>query len=244
MNKNYYGSLASLIYNFTKPPGTSIDGDIEFYTKMLMPRDGLVLEAGVGNGRMLIPLARKGINIIGIDNSQEMIDICKENISHYNLDSYLEHAELRDFKYHTAFDSIIMPNGSFCLIQDKTEAIDILKNFRSLLTDDGQVMLDLIYPISFKPGDIHKKDYQVNDQTITLENRSLSMDWEHQKTKSLFTYTQDDVYEEQNFELNWYGIDEFKMILKSVGFSKIEVIKNYGDKRMLNLKTVTFIAKK
>nr|WP_215216298.1 hypothetical protein [Entomoplasma sp. MP1] len=42
--------MSSLIYNLSKPPGTSIDGDIEFYTNELIQREGLVLEAGVGNG--------------------------------------------------------------------------------------------------------------------------------------------------------------------------------------------------
>ncbi|WP_148285987.1 class I SAM-dependent methyltransferase [Spiroplasma taiwanense] len=38
-----------------------------------------MLEAGVGNGRMLIPLLKYKIDVIGIDKSKQMIKLCKKN---------------------------------------------------------------------------------------------------------------------------------------------------------------------
>ncbi|WP_339020380.1 class I SAM-dependent methyltransferase [Spiroplasma endosymbiont of Atherix ibis] len=75
--ENYYKKISSLIYNVTKTPGTSIDKDLEFYKFKLLPIEGKVLEAVVGNGRLFIPLLKYKVDITGIDKSQEMIDICK-----------------------------------------------------------------------------------------------------------------------------------------------------------------------
>jgi hypothetical protein len=49
--------------------------------------------------------------------------------------------------------------------------------------------------------------------------------------------------ESQQFNLSWYGVEEFIYILKEVGYQSIQTIINYDNKRMLNLKTITFIAK-
>jgi SAM-dependent methyltransferase len=35
---------------------------------------GATLELGVGTGRLAIPLARRGVEVVGVDNSQEMLD--------------------------------------------------------------------------------------------------------------------------------------------------------------------------
>lgn len=43
--------------------GTSLDGDA-----------GRVLELGVGTGRLAFPLARRGLDVVGIDSSQAMLD--------------------------------------------------------------------------------------------------------------------------------------------------------------------------
>ncbi|WP_027063150.1 class I SAM-dependent methyltransferase [Mesoplasma seiffertii] len=249
MKKNYYGSLSSQIYNLTKPPGTSIDGDIEFYTNQLMPLDGLILEAGVGNGRMLVPLLRKGIEIIGLDFSQEMLTICQQNCENYNCKTDLILANLKDFKLAKKCEAIIMPNGSLCLIEDREEMLAILGNFKNHLTASGKIYIDLIYPTSYQSGQVHEYSYPLNStETILLKSHTKEIDWLKQTTYSQIDYTllkdnQVVSQESQQFNLNWYGVEEFKLILEAVGYKSIEVIVNYNNKRVLNLKTVTFIAK-
>ncbi|WP_051591842.1 class I SAM-dependent methyltransferase [Mesoplasma syrphidae] len=249
MEKNYYGTLSSQIYNLTKPPGTSIDGDIEFYTNQLLPVDGLILEAGVGNGRMLIPLLRRGINIIGIDFSQEMLAICQQNCEKYNCKTQLVLGNLKDFAIAKKFEAIIMPNGSLCLVESREEMLAILQNFKNHLTNSGKLYIDLIYPTSYQSGQMHEYSYPISKtENILLKSYSKEIDWLKQKTYSQINYT---LYknneiasqEIQQFNLNWYGVDEFKSILMSAGYETIETIVNYNNKRVLNLKTVTFIAK-
>ena len=69
-----YGKLSTKLYEITKPVGKSIDGDIEYYYEKLKSIEGPILEAGVGTGRMLIPFIQKGLNVEGVDLSEEMLD--------------------------------------------------------------------------------------------------------------------------------------------------------------------------
>ncbi|ATZ20606.1 class I SAM-dependent methyltransferase [Mesoplasma coleopterae] len=242
--KNYYGSLSSLVYDQTKPPGTSIDGDIQFYTNELIQRDGIVLEAGVGNGRMAIPLLRKGIEVIGLDNSEQMLNIYKQNLIKYNMESELILSDLKEFKTDLKFETIIMPNGSFCLL-DREIITLVLNNFKAHLTENGRIYLDLIFPISFKPGNIHEYDFACeNGDIIKIKNKSISMDWINQKTYTELEYTRNSEFEIQPFTLWWYGVEEFKNILEELEFKNIKTIQNYNNAKNLNLKTLTFIFEK
>ena len=87
-----YRTLSVLYYDASKPIGTSLDGDLEFYEKHI-ENSKSVLEAGVGTGRLLIPYLKKGITIEGIDMSSEMIDFCTQQCenhqNHSNMNSYL-----------------------------------------------------------------------------------------------------------------------------------------------------------
>ncbi|ATZ17687.1 class I SAM-dependent methyltransferase [Mesoplasma melaleucae] len=244
IKRNYYGSLSSLVYDQSKPPGTSIDGDIQFYTEELIQRDGIVLEAGVGNGRMAIPLLRKGFEVFGLDNSQEMLDLYKANLVKYNMKSNMLLGDLKDFKTDEKFDSIIMPNGSFCLI-NRDNIIDVLNNFKAHLNENGKMYLDLIFPTSFKAGTIHEFDFQLdNSEIINVKNKSISIDWITQKTYTELEYWYKNKSEIQPFSLWWYGVEEFTNILKELEFKNINHIINYNNLKILNLKTLTFIFEK
>lgn len=73
-----------MFYECLKPVGHSIDGDIEYCSRRLEDITGRVLEAGVGTGRMLIPLIKKGLTIDGIDSSPEMLEQCRINLKNMN----------------------------------------------------------------------------------------------------------------------------------------------------------------
>jgi cyclopropane fatty-acyl-phospholipid synthase-like methyltransferase len=55
-------------------------GDVEFYVALATESGGPVLEIGCGTGRLLIPTARAGVHITGLDNSEEMLEICRRKL--------------------------------------------------------------------------------------------------------------------------------------------------------------------
>ena len=59
----------------------STRGDVAFFVEMAQASGGQVLEIGCGTGRVLIPTARAGIEIVGLDLSPHMLSICRENLA-------------------------------------------------------------------------------------------------------------------------------------------------------------------
>ena len=54
--------------------------DVPFCVEMAKEADGDVLELGCGTGRILIPTARAGVPIFGLDLAKEMLAVCKKKL--------------------------------------------------------------------------------------------------------------------------------------------------------------------
>jgi SAM-dependent methyltransferase len=55
--------------------------DIKFLSMLAEASEGPVLELGCGTGRLLLPLARKGRLVVGVDGSQVMLEIARAKIA-------------------------------------------------------------------------------------------------------------------------------------------------------------------
>ncbi|KIL50901.1 class I SAM-dependent methyltransferase [Jeotgalibacillus campisalis] len=230
---SYYGKLSTEVYNLTKPPGHSIDGDIEYYTDRLKGVKGQILEAGSGTGRMLIPLLEEGLRVDGIDYSEEMLDSCREHCEKRGLSPQLYQGDLRDFSLPERYDAIIMPTGSFALLDSREAAEKALSLFYQHLNPGGRVIIDLYLPASFQEGEVTTTAFDLgNGEGITLEKKSVETDWIHQQTVTYLKYEKWSMgklidTELQQFTLRWYGLEEFIMLLERAGFKEVTCSAGY-----------------
>ena len=66
-----YDRIAS-IYD---PWSRSVTEDVEFYVEQALAAGGPVVELAVGTGRIAIPIAVAGIDVIGVDSSPAMLEV-------------------------------------------------------------------------------------------------------------------------------------------------------------------------
>jgi len=59
--------------------------DAPFYLELAKLYGGPILEVGCGTGRVLLPIARSGIEIHGLDNSAPMLAVLKDKLSRERL---------------------------------------------------------------------------------------------------------------------------------------------------------------
>src|SRR5262245_42591953 len=55
--------------------------DVDFFVEMAQEAGGAVLEIGCGTGRVLIPIARAGLDITGLDRSTAMLAVCRRRLA-------------------------------------------------------------------------------------------------------------------------------------------------------------------
>jgi len=244
-----YGELGAVVYELTKPPGTSFNGDIEYYSKKLSDVKGAILEAGVGTGRMLIPLIQKGFKVDGVDLSSEMLDKCRENIEKYNVSANIYKQDLTKLSLPKKYDAVIMPTGSFCLLT-KEFAEDVLISLYNHLEDGGKFIVDIIFPEDFIKGETISRNYPLSDGTgILYTSFSCGIDWVLQKASHIIRYEllkdgEIQRTEVSDFCLHWYGLWEFEMLLKTAGFVDISYEVGYGDTNDSSLISFTGYKKK
>ena len=136
MSLSSYGRLATEVYDITKPLGHSF-GDVEFYLERLKSCTGRVLEPAVGTGRVLIPLMEAGLEIEGADNSPEMLAVCRARCAERGLEPVLHEEDLGSLSSPERYEAIIVPAGSFLLIERREQSLGALKRFREHLLPGG-----------------------------------------------------------------------------------------------------------
>ena len=125
-------------------------GDIEFYVGYAKDADGKALELGCGTGRVLIPTARAGIHITGLDNSGEMLKICRRKLEgetpHVRDRVNLVNADMRSFDLDEKYSLVTIPFGPFNYLVSTNDQIQCLRCIRRHLADTGVLVMDLWYP--------------------------------------------------------------------------------------------------
>lgn len=231
-----YGKLSTIVYEHTKPVGYSLNGDIEYYLSKIKGIPGRVLEAGVGTGRMLIPFIQNGITVDGVDLSSEMLNQCKINMDQYNVSANLYHQDLTELSLPYTYDAIVMPTGSFCLLNRKYVK-KVLDGFYNHLNKGGKLILDLEMPSYFIENQVTTNSFHLSQDTgVILTTYSEGIDWLAQKTSYISKYElirNGEVLDTEisNFTLFWYGIEEFSMQLSLSGYNNITIETGYGNKQ-------------
>ncbi|MBP6862554.1 MAG: class I SAM-dependent methyltransferase [Neisseriaceae bacterium] len=245
-----YGPLCAQVYEHTKPVGHAIAGDLDYYRSRLHNVTGPILEAGVGNGRLLVPFYQEGLKIEGIDLSADMLAVCQRNCDGAQIQPTLYQGDMGAYPYPHAYEAIIVPTGSFGLITDRQVAERILAHFYQSLQPNGRLILDLDLPSDWQNNQQTISSHELSpDYGITLTYHAQHINWIEQTTHSLLKYEawqqgQLVATELQRFDLRWYGIEEFKQLLLRLGYRDIVVSADYhyGQVPSQNGSLITFEA--
>ena len=174
MSLGSYGKLATEVYDITKPVGQTFEGGdrrLEFYLQRLRSCSGRILEPAVGTGRVMIPLLEAGIDVEGLDNSPEMLAICRARCAERGLEPVLCEEDMGSLSLPESYEAIIIPAGSFLLIERREDSLGALKRFRDHLVPGGRLILDLELPTDFRVGTISTGTVETpQGETITVES--------------------------------------------------------------------------
>jgi SAM-dependent methyltransferase len=236
MSLGSYGKLASEVYDIDKPIGHSF-GDVEFYRERLSSCVGSILEPAVGTGRVLIPLLEAGLEMEGVDNSSDMLTVCRARCEERGLKPVLHEADIRSLSLPHRYEAIIIPAGTFLLIERREESLGALRRLREHLLPGGRLILDLELQTDFRTDVVSTKSWETpQGEAVTMESKVVEVNFVEQYTVSHLRYDKwrngELVKTElQRFPLRWYGLEEFELVLKSEGFTDVVVSADYEQGR-------------
>ncbi len=128
----------------------STRGDVAFFVEMAQASGGQVLEIGCGTGRVLIPTARAGVEIVGLDLSPFMLSICRENLAQeppeVQARVQLIEGDMRSFDLGRGFALITLPFRPFQHLTTVEDQMACLRTIHRHLAPGGRLVLDLFNP--------------------------------------------------------------------------------------------------
>jgi len=124
--------------------------DVKLFVDAALESRGPVLEVGCGTGRVLLPTARAGISITGLDLSEYMLDVLRDNLKKEPADVRerveLVQGDMRDFDLGKKFALVTTPFRPFQHLITTEDQIMCLENIHSHLEPDGVFILDIFNP--------------------------------------------------------------------------------------------------
>jgi SAM-dependent methyltransferase len=124
--------------------------DAPFYLNLAKDFGGPVLEIGCGTGRVLLPIARAGIEIHGVDNSGPMTGILKESLARENPEVSskvtLHSGDMREFRLNRRFPLVIIPFRPMQHMHTVADQVCALTSAAVHVAEGGTLAFDVFYP--------------------------------------------------------------------------------------------------
>jgi SAM-dependent methyltransferase len=233
----YDGGLAVESYDLFAGAGP-LKGDIDFYLDLARQAEGPVLEHGAGTGRVLIPLAREGFEVTGVDSSASMLTIARRRLAQAGLRAELIQAPMQQFEAPGRYSLVLIPARAFQHLTDPADQRQCLERVRTSLRPGGLLAMNLFDPklesVVGTPARTPARE-AVDPQTGRRFRRSCVRRWtdpvrqlvgEQMRFEALDDNGEAIVTEDTSWVLRWNTRQEMAWLLDLCGF-RIEAL--YGD---------------
>ena len=217
-------TLYDRIASFYDPWSRSVTEDVGFYVDEALASGGPVVELAVGTGRIAVPIARAGIDVIGIDSSPAMLAVARTAADDAGVSSRvdLRLGDLREPPVTERVPLVICPFRSLLHMETEEEKLRALRAARALLEPEGRFVFDVFSPsradidethgrwLEREPGIFERADWDEGTRTLTLSVRSDSS--------------------VTSFGLHWLSAPEWLRLLDEAAFA-VDAVYGWFDRR-------------
>lgn len=120
--------------------------DIPFYYGQILKFGEPVLELACGTGRIMIPLARQGVRITGLDCAESMLREARKKAAAEALPLELVRADCREFRIADNFRVIFFPFNSISHLHTPDDLAACLARVKEHLLPEGRFIVDIFNP--------------------------------------------------------------------------------------------------
>jgi SAM-dependent methyltransferase len=222
-----------------------VEGDVEFYLQLARAAKGPALELGCGTGRIVLPLARAGVQATGLDLSQAMLDIAagrlaKEDAEVIGRVTFVR-GDMTDSDLGRRFGLVYIAFRSFMMLSTPEEQRRCLEAAHRHLLRGGTLAIDLFDPLLDRlvPGQLPELwtpmgNYPHPDtfNLVRIEVADRMNDPLAQVFEETWRFTEMDRagyvlrQEEEVLRMRWTYRYEMRYLLELCGF---DVLAEYSD---------------
>lgn len=131
--------------------------------------DGIVLDLGCGTGTMTERLAGYGYDMIGVDNSEEMLELAMEKKTESGYDILYLLQDMRGFELYGTVRAVVSVCDSVNYITEPDELEEVFRLVNNYLDPKGIFLFDF--------NTVHKYRDVIGDSTIAEDRGVCSFIW-------------------------------------------------------------------
>lgn len=188
--------------------------------------DGLVLDLGCGTGTLTELLAEAGYDMIGVDASEEMLELAveKRTLSGHDILYLLQ--DMREFELYGTVRAVVSVCDSINYITEEADLLQVFSLVNNYLDPNGIFLFDI--------NTVYKYEKLLGENTIAENREEGSFIWENyydpeemlnQYDLTLFIHQEDGLYrkyEETHFQ-RAYSVEQIRRLLREAGMELLQI---------------------
>ena len=187
--------------------------------------DGLVLDLGCGTGNMTELLSTAGYDMIGVDNSGDMLEIACEKRAESGLDILYLLQDMREFELYGTVRAVVSICDSMNYLLKEKDLEQVFRLVNNYLDPGGIFIFDLNTKFKYE---------QMGETTIAENREEGSFIWDNYYDRekeineydlSIFLPVEDDLYrkyEEVHYQ-RAYTVENIRRLLEGAGMEFVAV---------------------
>lgn len=209
------------------------DDDIRFYLEFL--RVGPVLEVGAGTGRLMLPLARAGLEVWGVDPSTAMLAEATRRLGSLP-GAHIVHSSIQDLDIELRFHAVVFSLNSLWHLPTVDAQLTALRNARRHLLPGGVLVIDLTNPLTMvdrsASGEVRQRfECRLPGRTVSGYSACWDDEGEQRLTLSMWY---DDIADGgelrrsgTRFDLRYVYRTELELLVQLAGFATQHTYGSY-----------------
>jgi len=214
--------------------------DRPFYRAVIERKGGPALDVGCGTGRLLLDYLTAGLDVDGVDNSPEMLALCRAKAEAGGIDvsGRLIEQEMDALAVDRRYATIFVPSLSFQLLTDLEAAARTLVRFHNHLAPGGVLILSFqakLWPGKRTPPQMEWSDWHQLAEEPRGEDGATVRRWirarydheqqlEHEENR--YEVVRDGAVVETEFHhrspcVRWYSLSQALDIVERAGFAQV-----------------------
>ena len=187
--------------------------------------DGLVLELGCGTGSITEALAKRGYDMIGVDNSEDMLEIALDKKVESGQDILYLFQDMREFELYGTVRAVVSVCDSMNYITREEDLLTVFRLVNNYLDPGGVFIFDL--------NTLYKYREIMGASTIAEDRPQSSFIWDNyfdeesginEYDLAIFIPEKENLYrkyEETHYQRG-YELEKIKALLEQAGLAFVD----------------------
>jgi ubiquinone/menaquinone biosynthesis C-methylase UbiE len=213
--------------------------DRNFYRHVIGRFGQPVLDVGCGTGRLVLDYLAEGVDCDGVDNSPDMLAVCRAKAAKAGLSPSLYEQSIEALALPRRYRTILGPSSVLQLVTDPDRACGALRRLFDHLEPAGALAASFAF--EWRPGDPLDTGWTLLFEKPRPEDGAIVRSWEHEWVEPARQWW----HSEQKFEVEldgrviatehhvrspggrWYSQAQAAELFRDAGFAEVRVFHEF-----------------